>query len=127
MQEELLSERLGKIETRLEEHSRLLQEQKEKNETLLEMKTLLSIQIEDSKKRDKQLESFEFTLIKVNENLTNLNHNQQQLSNRVSDIEGVLNDQKTARTSLIKTILSYILTSGGSILVAWLLYKLGVK
>lgn len=124
MSQEDLYERLTKVETVQKEHERKLNSQLEKNETLIEMKTLMAIQIEDGKKRDTQMEKFEGTLLKVNENLTNLNNSQQQLGNRVSDIESTLNEQKVDPVKLFKSILSYFATSMGSIAVAYLIWLL---
>jgi chromosome segregation ATPase len=127
-------ERLTRVETVQEEHKKLLNSQIEKNESLIEIKTLLARQIEDSKKRDEQMEKFEATLLKVNENLTNLNNNQQQMKQdmneigeRVSDIERHQEEHKIDPVKLFKGILSYVVTGVGSIIIAYLLWKLGIN
>lgn len=133
MIEEELYQRVVRLETIQEEHAKLLNSQIEKNETLVEMKTLIKRQIEDSEKRDKQLEKFSDTLSKVNDNLTNLNISQQQMKedmgeigSRVSDIEKFQEEGKIDTAKLVKGVLSYIATGIGSIGIAvaiWYLTK----
>lgn len=127
MVQEDIYERLTKVETIQEEHERKLNSQLEKNETLIKIETLMSMQIEDSKKRDKQMDKFEDTLLKVNDNLTNLNNNQKQLGDRVTDIESTLNGQKIDVVGLVKSIFAYVLTAAGGLLVGYLAMKFGIK
>lgn len=134
MGNEDLNERMTRVETIQEEHKKLLNSQIEKNESLIEIKTLLARQIEDSRKRDDQMDKFELTLTKVNDNLTNLNHSQQQMksdmgqiSTRVSDIERNQVEQKIDPIKLLKGILSYIATGIGSIAIAYILWKFGIS
>jgi uncharacterized membrane protein len=119
--------RIAVIETKLDEHSRLLEKQQERNETQTELNTILKANVE-------QMKRFGETLDRVNDNLTNLNSNQQKLNDnqlelgeRVDQIEDTLHEQKIDPIKLFKSILSYVVTACGSILVAWLIYKLGIK
>jgi hypothetical protein len=59
----------------------------------------------------------------VNENLTNLNNNQQQLGERVTEIEGFLSSQKFSMTDVLKYIGAII----GGIVLTWVYIKLGIK
>lgn len=134
MGNEDLNERMTRVETIQEEHKKLLNSQIEKNESLIEIKTLLARQIEDSRKRDDQMDKFELTLIRVNDNLTSLNHNQQQIKNdmgeistRVSDIERNQEEQKIDTSKLMKTILRECGKGISTIVVAYLLYKWGIS
>jgi arginine deiminase len=129
--EEELYQRVVRLETIQEEHAKLLNSQIEKNETLVEMKTLIKRQIEDSEKRDKQMEKFSDTLSKVNDNLTNLNISQQQMKedmgeigSRVSDIEKFQEAGKIDTDKLVKAILSYLATGLGSIAIAYVIWLL---
>lgn len=131
MIEEELYHRVVRLETIQEEHAKLLNSQIEKNETLVEMKTLIKRQIEDSEKRDNQMEKFSDTLNKVNENLTNLNINQQQMKvdmseigSRVTDIEKFQEEGKIDTAKLIKGILSYVATGCGSVAIAVVIWYL---
>lgn len=122
----------------MEEHERKLNAQVEKNESLTRLATLMELQIEETKERErrqeirddkqnKQMEKFSETLTKVNENLTNLNTNQESLTERVSEIEGTLSGQKIDLVKLFKGMLSYILTAAGGGLVLYIYIKLGIK
>jgi hypothetical protein len=91
-------------------------------------------QIDDTKEFKLQLKEFSKTLINVNENLTNLNMNQQQMKqdmaeigNRVTDIERHQEEHKIDPMKLFKSILSYVVTGAGSIIIAYLIYKLGLS
>lgn len=120
LSEENWSERLARIETKLDEHDKLLQKQQEKNDHQTELNTILKMNIEQMKK-------FGETLERVDANLTNLNNNQLKLSDRVSDIENTLSEAKKDRKGLIKSIASYLGTALGSLAVAYILYKLGIN
>jgi predicted nuclease with TOPRIM domain len=123
------------LETKVEEHSRKLDAQIEKNESLTRLTTLVELQMQESKdrerrqeirddKQNKQMEKFSETLTKVNDNLTNLNNQQHSLTERVSDIEGTLSGQKIDPIKLFKGILSYIATGVGSIAIAVIIWYL---
>jgi hypothetical protein len=60
-QEELYS-KVAKLEMKVEEHSKLLDKQQEKNEVQTELNTLLRMQIDTSKEQNKTLQKFESTL-----------------------------------------------------------------
>jgi ABC-type transporter Mla subunit MlaD len=115
------------IETKLEEHSRLLEKQQERNETQTELNTILKTNAE-------QMRRFGETLDRINDNLSNLNNNQQKLNEnqlelgeRVDQIETTLQEQKIDPIKLFKSILSYIVTGIGSIAIAYILWKLGIS
>jgi chromosome segregation ATPase len=128
-----LDNRLSIMESKMDEHSKILNAQIEKNETLVRIETLMARQIDDSQKRDQQMEKFESTLLKVNENLTNLNNSQQKLGEhqeklgeRVSSIENAIEDTKKNRIKTIINSLKYIGTLLVGFGIAYLYKKLGL-
>jgi chromosome segregation ATPase len=136
-----LSQRITKVETKVEEHQRLLNAQTEKNDSLTRLTILMERQQEESKEFKSSLNKFNDTLDKVNENLTNLNLNQHNLNltqqqmkddmteigSRVTEIERNQDENKIDTIKLIKAILSYVATGIGSIAIAYLLYKFGIS
>jgi hypothetical protein len=133
LMEEELYRKVERIETRVDEHEKKLNNQLEKNDTLIELKTLVSIQVEESKKRDIQMEKFSDTLDRVNDNLTNLNisHNQMkqdmsEIGNRVNDIEKYQEESKIDPLQLFKNLIGYVFSIVGGIIVAILYMKLGL-
>jgi hypothetical protein len=140
--EEELYQRVAKLETKVEDHDKKLQIQVEKNESLTRLATLVELQMQESKERErrqeirdekqnKQMEKFSATLDKVNDNLTDLNISQQQMKqdmnaigNRVADIEQYQEDAKIDPLKLFKGILSYVVTGIGSIAIAVLIWLL---
>jgi chromosome segregation ATPase len=132
-----LNGRVRVLETKVEDHDKKLNAQSEKNETLTRLATLMELQMEEAKekerrqeirddKQNKSMERFGETLLKVNENLTSLNNKQESLGTRVAEIEGTLSEQKIDTFKLVKGILSYIATGLGSIAIAvaiWYLTK----
>jgi chromosome segregation ATPase len=129
-----VNERLTKLETKVEEHSKLLDKQQDRNEILIEMKTLLKMQTDVNSEQNKQMKEFNDTLQNVNENLTNLNISQQQMKidmneigNRVEEIEKKADEHKIDPMKVIKQFLSYLATAVGSIAIAYIIWKLGIK
>ncbi|PLR99657.1 hypothetical protein [Bacillus sp. T33-2] len=122
MVQEDIYQRLTKVETKLEEHSKLLEKQQDRNNSQVELNTLLKIQIETSKEQSKQMEKFGDTLDRVNINLTNLNSKQELLDERVTGIEGNLSKQNLNLIDIIK----YIGATGIGIAVAYLYVTLGL-
>lgn len=127
MANEELSGRVSKLEVKVEDHAKQLERQREKNDVQTELNTVLKLNVE-------QMKRFGETLDRVNENLTNLNNNQQkmndnqlELGERVDQIETTLLEQKIDPVKLVKAIFSYLATGIGSILIAWLLWKLGIS
>jgi predicted nucleic acid-binding Zn-ribbon protein len=118
---------ISKMETIIDEHSRLLDRQQNKNEVQTELNTLLRLQIEANKEQSKQLEKFGDTLDRIDTNLTNLNNSQQSLGERVSEIEGIMSDQKIDTVKLVKSIFAYVLTAAGGILLTILYIRIGLK
>jgi predicted nuclease with TOPRIM domain len=113
---QVVEERLSKLEVKVEEHSKLLDKQQERNDNQTELNTILKMNVEQMKK-------FGDTLDRVDTNLTNLNNNQMQLGERVTEIEGFLSKQKFSMTDVLK----YIGAIVGGILLAWIYIKLGLK
>lgn len=134
MQEDIY-QKVAKLEAKVEDHDKKLNSQAEKNETLTRLATLMELQMEELKekerrqeirddKQNKSMERFGDTLIKVNENLTSLNNKQEALGTRVAEIEGTLSEQKIDTFKLVKGILSYIATGLGSIAIAYVIWYL---
>jgi hypothetical protein len=117
-------ERLARVETKQENHERLLNSQMEKNDLLTKMSTLVEMQVEVNKEQSA-------TLKNINDNLTNLNNKHDKLGERVSEIETSLNDDKRTKRERINGVLKYVGTSIGTLvvtlLIAYLSVKLGLK
>jgi predicted nuclease with TOPRIM domain len=120
--QENLNERVAKLEIRVEKNSKLLEKQQERNDTQTELNTLLKLQIEANNEQNKQMERFGDTLIKVNQNLDNLNSKQELLDERVTGIESNLNKQNFNIVDVIK----YVGATGLGLVVAWIYMKLGL-
>lgn len=131
MGNEVLQERLGKIETTLKGHERRLQIQESKNDSLTQLKTLVEIQTETNKEQNKQMEKFSETLSRINENLTHLNTNQQQsrtdmgkLTERVTEIENTLNESKIDPLKIATNVLFTVITG---VIIFWFYKEFGIK
>lgn len=111
-----LQQKVAKIEVKVEEHSRLLDKQQERNDTQTELNTILRMNAEQMKK-------FGDTLERVDTSLNNLNNNQQLLGERVTEIEGFLSKQKFSLVDVLK----YIGAIVGGLVVGYVATKLGVK
>src|SRR5690606_4647306 len=121
-----LGERVGIVENTLENHERRIQKQESNNELLVEMRTILKMQVETNEKQANQMDKFSETLTKVNDNLTSLNNSQEQLKNemgkigqRVSHIEKSQDDNKIDPNKLIKNIILTVITG----IAVYLIYK----
>lgn len=93
-----LPERVAKLETKVENHDRLLQAQQERNDLLTKISLIIENQREDAiererrqdlrdEKQNQQMEGVSLTLKSVNENLSNLNAAQQQIIEDVNEID----------------------------------------
>ena len=122
-----LNEKVARLEVTVQEHSKQLEKQQDKNDLQVEMNTLLKMQIESNKKQNEQMDKFGETLVKVNENLTSLNSKQSLLDERVTGIEDTLQESNINTVSIFKGILKYVVTGVGSIILAYLLYKFGLN
>jgi chromosome segregation ATPase len=134
LEETAVNERLTKLETKVEEHTKLLDKQQDRNEILIEMKTLLKMQTDVNAEQNKQMREFSTTLNNVNDNLTNLNISQQQLKtdmneigNRVEEIEKKADEHKIDPMKIFKSIMLYLGTAVSSILIAYIIWRLGIK
>lgn len=129
-----LYQKVAKIETKIEEHNRKLIAQEEKNDTLTKLTLLIEQQQEINKDHARQMEKFDNTLDRVNENLTQLNLSQKQMQQdmnqigeRVSSIETKQEEQKIDPIKVVKGILAYVATGVGGIILAIIYLKLDIK
>ena len=140
-----IRERVAKIEAIVNDHERRLIDQNVKNETLVKLATLMEVQVNESKEKERrqeirdekqsvQMEKFGDTLQLVNRNLSDLNKTQQQIkddmdgvSGRVTDIESTISAQKIDPISVLKKIFAYVATAVGGIIIAWIYITLGLK
>lgn len=129
-----ITEKVARLETKVEEHSKSIEKMNENNDVLVEMKTILRMQTEINSETKEQIKEFGVTLNKVNENLTNLNINQQQMKtdmseigSRVTDIEKNQEKHKIDVFGLVKNILGYVVTAIVGGVVLWIYMKLGIK
>jgi chromosome segregation ATPase len=134
MDEKDISERLVKAETKIEEHTKVIEKLQDQNSFLVEMKTILKMQTEVNVEQKEQMKEFSKTLNNVNENLTNLNINQQQMKqevneigNRVEDIEKRADEHKIDPMKVFMKILGFVGTLVGGAIAAFLYMKLGIK
>lgn len=129
-----ITEKVARLETKVEEHSKSIEKMNENNDVLVEMKTILRMQTEINSETKEQIKEFGVTLNKVNENLTNLNINQQQMKtdmseigSRVTDIEKNQEKHKIDVFGLMRSILGYVVTAAVGGVVLWIYMKLGIK
>jgi chromosome segregation ATPase len=120
---EELSGRVSVLENKVEEHSKLLDKQQERNEGQTEMNTLTKIYIEESKETRRQMQKFSETLDKINKNLDNLNSKQELLDERVTGIESTISKQ----TFSIIDVLKYIGAIVAGLIVGYIATRLGIK
>ncbi|MEI2464981.1 hypothetical protein [Niallia taxi] len=131
---ESIEAKVAVLENRVGNHEDLLNKQIEKNENQVELNTLLKMQIEVNKSQQDQLVKFGETMDKVNTNLTNLNSNQKQfqqelsqINSRVGKIEQTSDEFKLDPRKIVK----WALVGLGSIIItvisAYVLFKFGFK
>jgi predicted nucleic acid-binding Zn-ribbon protein len=118
-----INQKVARLETKVEEHEKLLQKQQERNDTQTELNTLLKMQIEANKEQNETLQKFSDTLVKINKNLDNLNSKQELLDERVTGIEDSLSKQNFSIVDVIK----YIGAAGIGLILAWIYTKLGIN
>lgn len=131
---ENINERVAKLEEKVESHERSIIAQADKNESLAKLTTLMELQSKANEKQNAQLEKFGETLIQVNLNLTNINNSQQQLQkeviqigNRVEVIEQKSDENKLDPSKVIWKIVGWVVGAIGAIILAYVLFKLGLK
>lgn len=124
MVQEDVYQRIATLESKVNEHGRKLEKQEEKNETQIEIHTILKMQVETNKEQSKQMIKFGETLDKVNENLTGLNTGMQDLNNRVTEIENNQESKKIDLAVLAKTIIFKVVPT---VIGAWILFYFGWK
>jgi vacuolar-type H+-ATPase subunit I/STV1 len=144
-----IDQRVTKLETTVDEHTRLLNAQSEKNDVLTRLTVLLEREMSDSKERErrqelrdeaqtKQMEKFGETLAAVNQNLSllntkqeNLNIKQEDINDRLSDVESVIKDQNINTGIFFKGILKHTLlglgTLIGGFILGWLLFHFNIS
>ena len=124
--------KLENVDDKLREHGDRIIKLEEKQEDVIEMKTLLKIVIEDSKKRDFMFEQQSETLKDIRLNLQEMTSTMSNLNNRVEVVE--FNQQQINKNNSVniaeqfKRLIVYGVPSliGGLILAA-LVYFLGLK
>jgi len=126
-------ERIATIETKLKEHDKQLEKQQEKNETQVELNTLLKMQIDLNKEQQIQMNKFGDTIEKVNTNLTSLNETQKQfqselsvINTRVGAIEESSEKNKIDPMKLFLKILGWSALVVGGIISAYIYKGLGL-
>lgn len=133
-----LHEKVSRNEVKIDDHERRLQIVENNSASLIELKTIIKMQVEDNKEREKrqiqrdekqdaQMEKFSNTLDKVNENLTGLNSGLQDVTARVGKIEEAQEMKRIDWGLLWKEILFKGLpTVAATVLGAYLLWKFGI-
>lgn len=140
-----INERVSKNEQRLDHHEKLLESQMDKNETLSKLATLFEVQMKESKEREvrqevrdekqnKQMKEFGdamnevvVTLTRISNSQEKLGDNQQQLGNRVSNIESSLDSNKIDIPKLITKFIVALVLGVPAIILTYLAVQLGLK
>lgn len=128
---EKIGERVGRLEIITQNHEQRLQKQESNSELLIEMRTVIKSQMELNKQHSEQMKEFSNTLININENLSKLNHSQDQLrkdmnkiGQRVSHIEESQNKRKIDPMEVIRYVIWTVLTGA----TVWFIYsQLGIN
>jgi chromosome segregation ATPase len=124
---ETIAERLAKFEELaannkedIGNHNERITNLESKNESMVEFKTILKMQMEVNKEQNIQMKEMSKTLNNVNTNLTELNTSSQQLNSRLTDVEETLDANKI-------DIVKWIKNASWLIFIAFVLWKLGLK
>lgn len=124
---ETIAERLAKFEELatnnkedISNHNERITNLESKNESMVEFKTILKMQMEINKEQNVQMKEMSKTLNNVNTNLTELNTSSQQLNSRLTDVEESLDANKI-------DIVKWIKNASWLIFIAFVLWKLGLK
>mgnify|MGYP003397229474 len=80
-------ERLGIAEARIANLEKTLGRVDDNTRLIHKMNVLLEVQIESNKHNAKKMDAFESVINKVNDNLTNLNSNHQEIKEAINQIE----------------------------------------
>lgn len=141
---ETLNERITRVEERSDQFERRMRSQEQKNEALIRLTTQFENQEKNNLEREKRYEArenkqqeqfdrFAATLEKIDDNLTGLNNSQEkltttqeQLGERVTDIEGTLQSQNINAVQMFIKFLGYAGTLIGGIIAAYVYMKLGL-
>lgn len=123
-----LHKRVTVVETKVESLEKKSDEQKVKNDDLTRLIVLFENQEKRQEERDlkqqEQLDKFSETMINVNENLKGLNKGLETLDKRVGKLESNENERKLDLGLLFKDLIYKILPA---LIIAWLIYELGIK
>jgi len=133
-----LGERIAKLEEGFKSHSQRINKLESESETLIELKTIVkmttALQERIHNEHSSQMNKFEATLNKVNDNLTVLNRSQEKLQsdlvsigNRVEHIEVSNEDSKINIPSLITKIVVGLFMLIPSVVLAWILIHFNLK
>jgi predicted nucleic acid-binding Zn-ribbon protein len=131
---ETIAERLAKFEELasnnkedIGNHNERITNIERKNDSLIEMKTLLHMQMDITKEYQGQMKEVVSTLNSMNTNLTQLNISQTQLKedvinvgSRVTDVEKSLDGNKI-------DIVKWIKNAAWLVFIGFILWKLGIK
>lgn len=133
-----LGERIAKLEEGFKSHSQRINKLESESEALIELKTIVkmttALQERIHNEHSSQMNKFEATLNKVNDNLTVLNRSQEKLQsdlvsigNRVEHIEVSNEDSKINIPSLITKIVVGLFMLIPSVVLAWILIHFNLK
>lgn len=131
-------EKVAKLEEKVGSLVDRVNKLEDTTEILHKMEVLLEMQIEAGKDHTKQLDSFESTLVKVNENLSNLNRTQIEMQNDISSINNRIEkvekgqeeiDEKSKIDYVVlgKNIIKALFMIIPTLISGWLAIKLGIK
>lgn len=84
---ETLTVKIENVDEKVNSHNQRITKLEDKQEDVIEMKTLLGLVREDGKKRDEMFKEHSKTLANINENLNNLNRGYENLDKRMGAVE----------------------------------------
>ena len=122
--EQDINRRVAVLEVKVDKNTKSLESQNQKNDILIEMKTLMELQTEVNKEQKEQIKEFSNTLIKVNKNLDGLNSGMKDLNKRVTDIENKQDERKIDPQMVFKDVIYKVVPA---FILAWLLLQFGLK
>jgi DNA-directed RNA polymerase specialized sigma subunit len=115
---------ISKIETKIEEHDKLLQKQQDKNESQTELNTILKMNVEQMKKITEAIE-------RMDSSISNLGNKQDNFNERLTDVESNIkeqnNEQNINTNKVFKGILLEVGRGIATIIVMYMLLRFGIS
>jgi 3-methyladenine DNA glycosylase/8-oxoguanine DNA glycosylase len=119
-------QRISKLEEKTDGQDKRLVALESDNKLLTKIATIVESQAKRDEKQEVQMERHHETLVKINENMSNLNTSLQKLDGRVETLEKVQSDNKVTEwfKGVFKDLFFKIVPA---LIVAYLLYRWNIK